>query len=85
MREENDRRRAVYGGIVTHSLSIAGHRTSVSLDLFWDELKRIAIARGRPVASLIATIDAARGKTNLSSAIRVFVLNAARHGSQPAT
>jgi predicted DNA-binding ribbon-helix-helix protein len=61
MREENERRRAVYGGIVKHSLSIAGHRTSVSLEnLFWDELKRIAIARGQPVASLIATIDAAQ-------------------------
>jgi predicted DNA-binding ribbon-helix-helix protein len=70
------------GKIVKHSLSIAGHRTSVSLEtLFWDELKRIAKAHGQSIASLIAAIDAGRGKANLSSAIRVFVLEAARRGS----
>ena len=74
-----------YGNIVKHSLSIAGHRTSVSLEtLFWDELKRIAVARGQSVASLIAAIDAERGKANLSSAIRVFVLEALRQPSNQA-
>lgn len=67
------------GKIVKHSLTIAGHRTSISLELaFWLELKRIANARSQSVASLVAAIDATRGNANLSSAIRVFVLNAAR-------
>jgi predicted DNA-binding ribbon-helix-helix protein len=67
------------GKIVKYSLTIAGHRTSISLEAaFWDELKRIATARGRSLASLAASIDATRGAANLSSAIRVFVLNASR-------
>lgn len=67
------------GKIVKHSLSIAGHRTSISLEsAFWEEFKRIANARGEPIASLVASIDAGRGTANLSSAIRVFVLNATR-------
>lgn len=65
--------------IVKHSLAIAGHRTSISLEhAFWDGLKSIAAARGLSLASLVARIDAERGSANLSSAIRVFVLNAAR-------
>jgi predicted DNA-binding ribbon-helix-helix protein len=62
-------------GIVKRSVSIAGHRTSVSLEApFWEALRRIAYAQGRSVPSLIGEIDAARGTQNLSSAIRVFVL-----------
>jgi predicted DNA-binding ribbon-helix-helix protein len=58
-----------------HSLDIAGHRTSVSLeDAFWDALRDIAAAQGVSLASLVARIDAARAGENLSSAIRVFVL-----------
>lgn len=61
--------------IAKHSLVIAGHRTSISLeDAFWQGLKRIAASEGRALASLVADIDAARGEANLSSAIRVFVL-----------
>jgi predicted DNA-binding ribbon-helix-helix protein len=58
------------------SVLIAGHRTSVSLEAaFWQALKRIATARGTTVNQLVATID--RGRVgNLSSAIRVFVLEA---------
>lgn len=57
-----------------HSVLIAGHRTSVSLEeVFWRELKSIAQARGKSVNSLITEIDEGRGG-NLSSAIRVFVL-----------
>ncbi|GGF17618.1 hypothetical protein GCM10011611_24350 [Aliidongia dinghuensis] len=56
------------------SVVIAGHRTSVSLETaFWAGLKEIAEQRGLSVNRLVETIDAARG-TNLSSAIRVFVL-----------
>lgn len=65
--------------IVKHSLAIAGHRTSVSLErAFWDGLKQIAAERGQSLAALVATIDAQRGEANLSSAIRVFVLKGAR-------
>ncbi len=64
--------------IVKHSLTIAGHRTSVSLErAFWDRLKALAALRGVPVATLVAEIDAGRGEGNLSSAIRVVVLEAA--------
>ncbi len=56
------------------SVVIAGHRTSVSLETaFWLGLKEIADRRGISVNRLVETIDAARA-TNLSSAIRVFVL-----------
>ena len=56
------------------SVIIAGHHTSVSLeDAFWQALKQIADARGRSINRLITEIDAERSG-NLSSAIRVFVL-----------
>lgn len=61
--------------IAKHSLVIAGHRTSISLeDIFWDGLKEIAAARGQSIAGLVVDIDSARGEANLSSAIRVFVM-----------
>ncbi|MDB5568862.1 MAG: Arylsulfate sulfotransferase [Hyphomicrobiales bacterium] len=61
-----------------HSLVIAGHRTSISLeDAFWIRLRGLAEARGVPLARLVAELDAGRGEANLSSAIRVFVLEAA--------
>jgi predicted DNA-binding ribbon-helix-helix protein len=64
-----------------HSLDIAGHRTSVSLeDAFWDALREIAAAQGLALASLVARIDAARAGENLSSAIRVYVLEQMRIG-----
>lgn len=63
------------------SVNIAGHRTSVSLEAsFWDALKELAGAEGRSVQALIAAIDAGRGGQNLSSAVRVFVLDRARAG-----
>ncbi len=63
------------------SVRIAGHRTSVSLeDAFWGELIRIAEARGQSINALIATIDAGRGG-NLSSAVRVFILNEVRQAT----
>ena len=61
------------------SLTIAGHRTSISLeDAFWEGLRGIAVARGATVAALVAEIDRGRGPANLSSAIRVFVLDHVR-------
>ncbi|WOI55095.1 ribbon-helix-helix domain-containing protein [Palleronia sp. LCG004] len=63
-----------------HSLSLRGHRTSVSLeDEFWLAFRDIATADGRPINDLAAEIDAARDpRTGLASAIRVFVLNRLR-------
>ncbi|MCJ2070548.1 ribbon-helix-helix domain-containing protein [Methylobacterium sp. J-030] len=66
-------------GLSKHSVMIAGHRTSVSLeDPFWTALREVAAARGQSVQALIGAIDAGRGGQNLSSAIRVFVLEAMR-------
>jgi predicted DNA-binding ribbon-helix-helix protein len=57
-----------------HSLVIAGHATSVSLEQeFWDVLKEIADQRGIALAALIAEVDAGR-EENLSSALRLHVL-----------
>jgi predicted DNA-binding ribbon-helix-helix protein len=64
--------------IAKYSLAIAGHRTSISLEqAFWDGLRGLAAERGISIAALVAEIDADRGAANLSSAIRVFVLEAA--------
>ena len=63
------------GAVRKRSVTIAGHRTSISLEApFWDALAAIAARRGEPVAALVAAIDSGRGGSNLSSAIRVFVL-----------
>ena len=62
--------------VLKRSVSIAGHRTSISLEEpFWEGLREIAEREKRSVQSLIGRIDAERGEQNLSSAIRVFVLN----------
>ncbi len=66
--------------IVKRSVRIAGHATSVSLEAaFWRGLCDVAAARGLPVNALLASIDAGRSG-NLSSAIRLFVLDCARRG-----
>ena len=66
------------GGIRKRSVVVAGHPTSVSLEpAFWDALKELAAARGLSMAALIAEIDRDRSG-NLSSAIRVHVLNELR-------
>ncbi len=66
------------GRPVKRSLTLRGHRSSVSLeDVFWQEFRRIARARGQPINALAAEIDAARGDIGLASAIRVFVLEQA--------
>lgn len=65
-------------GVIKRSLSIAGHATSISLEeLFWVQLKALAAQRGMSLASLVADVDGRRGRTNLSSALRVHVLEAA--------
>lgn len=68
-------------GPVKRSVRIAGHRTSLSLEPpFWAALKLAAGQRGLSVSSLIATIDGSRGQINLSSAIRIFLLQEAAEG-----
>jgi len=57
------------------SLSIAGHRTSISLeDAFWEALKEIAAEDGRSVSALIGEVDSGRGEINLSAALRLHAL-----------
>lgn len=72
--------------MIKRSISIRGHRTSVSMEQpFWDVLKDIAARKGVSVSALITMIDAERSLDSsdgqmhgLSSAIRVFILNDAR-------
>jgi predicted DNA-binding ribbon-helix-helix protein len=62
--------------VVKRSIVIAGHKTSVSLeDAFWKGLKDIAVSRGMTLSDLVASIDTERRHGNLSSAIRLFVLD----------
>jgi predicted DNA-binding ribbon-helix-helix protein len=61
---------------VKRSIVIAGHKTSVSLeDAFWKGLKEIADQRNVTLSDLVANIDSQRRHGNLSSAIRLFVLD----------
>ena len=63
-----------------HSVRIAGHPTSISLEPeFWQALCEIAARRSVPVNALLAEIDEGR-RGNLSSAIRLFVLDSCRRG-----
>lgn len=67
------------GRPVKHSLTLSGHRTSVSLeDVFWREFRRIAADKSIPINALAAEIDANRDpKVGLASSIRVYVLREA--------
>jgi len=61
--------------VVKRSIVISGHKTSVSLeDAFWTDLKTIAHAQQVTLSELVTKIDGAREQNNLSSAIRLFVL-----------
>jgi predicted DNA-binding ribbon-helix-helix protein len=67
--------------VVKRSIVIAGHKTSVSLeDAFWETLKEVAIKRDLTLSDVVAEIDATRAQGNLSSAIRLFVLDNVRRG-----
>ncbi len=65
-----------------HSLTLLGHRTSVSLEEpFWQAFREIAAAQGKGINTLAAEIDAERGvSAGLASAIRVYVLAYYRDG-----
>ena len=64
------------GRPVKHSVTLKGHRTSISLeDEFWAEFRTIAAEKKRPINALVAEIDADRGiEMGLASAIRLYVL-----------
>ena len=62
--------------IIKRSIVIGGHKTSVSLeDAFWTDLRQIARDRTTTLSHLVEGIDSDRGVGNLSSAIRLFVLD----------
>jgi predicted DNA-binding ribbon-helix-helix protein len=62
--------------VIKRSIVLAGHKTSVSLeDAFWTSLKQIAISRGTTLANLVTSIDVERQQGNLSSCLRLFVLD----------
>jgi len=68
------------------SITIAGHKTSVSLEVaFWSALRRLAEEDDLSLAALVAKVDAGRGDANLSSALRVYALErgALRPPSRP--
>jgi predicted DNA-binding ribbon-helix-helix protein len=66
--------------ITKHSVKIAGHATSVSLEEeFWAALRQIAAKRGTSLANLIAKVDERRAG-NLSSGLRLLVLESYRSG-----
>ena len=71
--------------IVKRSVAIGGHKTSVSLeDVFWQSLREIAEQRGATLSALLNDIDAHREHSNLSSHIRMFVLDHYRlRGASP--
>jgi predicted DNA-binding ribbon-helix-helix protein len=72
--------RSMKSSIVKHSTIVAGHKTSVSLeDAFWKGLKEIASERDMTLSELVGKISTERQQGNLSSAIRLFVLDFYRY------
>jgi predicted DNA-binding ribbon-helix-helix protein len=68
------------------SFTIRGHRTSISLEAaFWAALKEAAEAQDQSLSALVAQIDADRGDANLSSAVRVWLLDFTRRGGLAGT
>ena len=68
------------------SFQIAGHRTSISLEQpFWEALKELAVRDEIALSELVGRIDRVRGKTNLSSAVRVYILAQYRSPAPPSS
>jgi len=62
--------------VVKRSIVVGGHKTSVSLEeAFWSSMKEISGIRSMTLSELVGEIDTARQQGNLSSAIRLFVLD----------
>jgi len=69
--------------VIKRSIVLDGHKTSVSLeDAFWTDLKEIAQFQSLTLSKLVAGIDATREQNNLSSAIRIFVLEHVQNKSK---
>lgn len=69
--------------LVKRSLSLAGHRTSLSLEPeFWDEVEQAAADNGQSLAGLIGEIDAMRGDEPLASSVRIWVLKRLKGAEQ---
>lgn len=69
--------------VIKRSVIRNGHKSSISLeDQFWDALREIADHEHMAISTLVAHIDQNRTTSNLSSAIRVFVLDHFRHGDR---
>jgi len=82
---DKEREKLMKSPVVKRSIVIAGHKTSVSLeDAFWQGLKDIASTRDMTLSELVATIDTDRRHGNLSSGIRLFVLDHYRSQSEDA-
>ncbi len=68
---------------VKRSLTLRGHRTSVSLeDIFWDAFRKYADQDGKTINGLAAELDISRGDLGLASAMRIYVLERALAGRQ---
>jgi predicted DNA-binding ribbon-helix-helix protein len=85
---EQDKRRRMTLSVRKRSVVVAGHRTSISLEeAFWLALRGIALRRSLSMNALVAAVDAERSPEqpgNLSSALRVFILDCYRRGELPA-
>lgn len=69
-------RKAMSSTVKKRSIIIGCHKTSISLeDIFWSSLKQIARERATTVSEVVRMLDASRNVGNLSSTIRVFVLD----------
>ena len=74
------RRPGLASQVLKRSIAVGRHRTSISLEAgFWDGLKEIADREGISVAALVTRIESDRQHANLSSAVRLYVLNHYRH------
>ena len=74
--------------VVKRSIVVAGHKTSVSLEeAFWTSMKEISASRTMTLSDLVSEIDKGRKQGNLSSAIRLYVLDyfRAKAGAGPST
>lgn len=64
------------------SIRIGGHPTSITLEEpFWEALKELSDRQNKTVSQLVAEVDESRGNANLSSALRVYILNCFRNKS----
>jgi predicted DNA-binding ribbon-helix-helix protein len=68
--------------VIKHAIRVDGHNTSITLeDAFWSCLKEIAQAQGATLSQTVTEIDRMRQGSNLSSSIRLFVLDRVRNGT----